>query len=143
MHSTPKDAFTKLKEYPPPAEYITDLAKKVLLTPEDTRLWLEHLHTVLINRKRGAKKAAATRAKSKRSASTPQSKPANNTTAMAHDHLSETYHCGSCGKEYIEQTDVEELWIGCDLCELWYCGSCEGLQTAPELDVYVCIKCRQ
>ena len=195
-----KDEFTKLKEYPPPQEYITDLAPKVLLTPEVTRLWLEHLHTVLINRIRGAKKAAAaSRAKAKKSTTAtaqsaptcPQSeatvttrtqseaaettrplseatetlppyyslmpqgictRPLSESTENTHSQsetacqqsaATEMYQCGTCAKEYKEQTDNEELWIGCDLCELWYCGSCEGLETAPEIDVYLCIKCGQ
>jgi hypothetical protein len=38
-------------------------AEKVLLSNEDTHIWLEHLTTIMNNRKRGAAKAAATRRK--------------------------------------------------------------------------------
>ena len=38
-------------------------AEKVLLSNEDTHIWLEHLATIMNNRKRGATKAAATRRK--------------------------------------------------------------------------------
>ena len=51
-----KNEFSKLKEYPPTQYFIADVAKKVRLTPEVVHFWLDHLHTVLLNRKRGAKK---------------------------------------------------------------------------------------
>ena len=38
-----------------------EAAKKVVLSTEDAQIWLDHLQTVLENRKRGAAKAAATR----------------------------------------------------------------------------------
>ena len=37
------------------------------------------------------------------------------------------YHCGKCGKEFTDETDEPELWIGCDMCDRWYCSTCEGL----------------
>ena len=40
---------------------LEDVAKKVLLTCNEYKIWLSHLQTVLENRRRGAKKAAATR----------------------------------------------------------------------------------
>lgn len=64
-----KDEFSTLKKYPPSDDFIQQIARKVLLTPDDTRIWLDHLHTILLNRKRGALKAAATR-KAKKSART-------------------------------------------------------------------------
>lgn len=40
---------------------IDDIAKSVLLPPEECRMWLEHLRTVVENRRRGARKAAENR----------------------------------------------------------------------------------
>ena len=48
------------------------------------------------------------------------------TTQQEND--SNSYYCGTCGKEYEDESEAEELWIGCDMCEQWYCGSCEGLK---------------
>ena len=56
-----KSEFSKLTVYPQPETFIRQEAEKVLLTPDDTKIWMDHLHTVLLNRKRGAAKAATTR----------------------------------------------------------------------------------
>ena len=122
-----KNEFSKLTEYPPPQDCVDAIAKKVLLTPETTHQWWNHLHTVVLNRKRGAKKAAETRTKSRKQATT---------------RSSDVYHCGTCMKEYSDQAD-NELWIGCDLCDKWFCGSCEGLLSPPQIDIYLCKRCRQ
>ena len=29
------------------------------------------------------------------------------------------------------------------MCDKWYCGICENLVAPPQIDVYLCIKCRQ
>ena len=44
------------------ASKIENLARKTLLTVDDTTMWLNHLHMIKLRRKEGAKKAAATRA---------------------------------------------------------------------------------
>ena len=147
-----KKEFSKLKEYPPSQEYIADIAKKVLLTPEVTRLWWDHLHTVLLNRKRGAKKAAATRAKA-RKPPTATLQPAateitnlpesTNPTLASQSASAEIYVCGTCMKEYSEEAENEELWIGCDQCDKWFCGGCEELKSPPPMDIYLCVNCRQ
>ena len=49
-------------------EFIRDAAKQSLLAPSDTKIWIQHLNTVLRNRKRGAAKAAATRARKRAAA---------------------------------------------------------------------------
>ena len=104
-----KKEFSKLKKYPPPQEYIADIAKKVLLTPEVTHLWWDHLHTVLVNRKRGAKKAATTRAQARKTP-TDSTQAATEFTHYLPTTSSPTcplqsaatYHCGTCMKEYSE-----------------------------------------
>ena len=42
-------------------ETIESISKMVLLPVEESKMWLEHLKSVVENQKRGAKKAAATR----------------------------------------------------------------------------------
>ena len=39
---------------------------------------------------------------------------------------------GSCGKEYVDEAETSELWIACDLYDVWYCGKCEHLTSVPE-----------
>ena len=81
-------------------------AAKAMLSPSDARIWLEHLHTVMINRKCGAAKVAATR-RAKITAS-------NSGISVL------KYHCEKCGKEFEEETESLELRICCDLCDTWY-----------------------
>lgn len=96
-----------------------DLAKKVLLSEEETKIWLDHLAIVLENRKRGAAKAAQKKSN------------VNNEN--------ETY-CGVCKLEYSKSKS--DFWICCDLCDVWYCSSCEHLTSEPETDkIYLCKKC--
>ena len=45
----------------PTNDEISSAAKQVLLKPEEVRMWFQHLQIVKANRKKGAKKAAATR----------------------------------------------------------------------------------
>lgn len=126
-----KKEFSKLKEYPPSDQYLRSIAAKVLLNPDVVRMWLDHLHTVLQNRRR-VKKAAAIRQAEKLALAAER--PATTATS---------YYCGLCSKEYKEESDHEELWIGCYMCDKWYCGSCEGLKSAPAIDIYICTACRQ
>lgn len=101
---------------------VNEAAKKALLSTEDAQIWLDHLQTVVENRKRGAAKAAATRKAKKRQTT--------------------VYHCGKCDKVYSSETEECELWIGCDLCDRWYCATCENLTVAPETERYICSICR-
>ena len=50
-----KEYFNNYNEYT-----IECISKNVLLPVEECKIWLEHLKTIVENRKRGAKKAAAT-----------------------------------------------------------------------------------
>ena len=60
--------------------------------------------------------------------------------AMNSLQTSENY-CGSCGKDY--NNSQSDFWIGCDLCECWFCNSCEGLSSEPTTEYYMCLKCRE
>ena len=49
------------------SEEVTVLAKEVLLTEEEVKMWIEHLRDVSKRRKEGVNKAVATRSKAKTS----------------------------------------------------------------------------
>ena len=56
-----KDFFNSLHGSEPTDAMVKTVAEKTLLPTDEVRLWLEHLRTVNLNRKRGASKAASTR----------------------------------------------------------------------------------
>ena len=60
-----KEKFDKLKSYPPSESVCAEITKEVLLSVDNVRMWLDHLHNVKENRKRGAAKAAETRRRKK------------------------------------------------------------------------------
>lgn len=142
-----KPPSTVLKEFfnNDNGETIESISKKVLLQVEESKMWLEHLKGIVENRKRGAKKAAATR-KSKRSASNLAALTEGDNHMDISDHSEEQENndterefCATCGEEYEEESDVQEVWIGCDLCDQWYHISCEGLRSVPEDKLYICV----
>ena len=51
--------------------------------------------------------------------------------------------CGSCGKDYFNSSSNDDgnFWVGCDLCDRWYCAPCEGLLQEPTVDTYFCTNC--
>jgi len=63
----------------------------------------EYGWVVLNNRNRGAKKAAATQVR--------------NLASKSVGNCEETteYYCGLCGKQYIDETGIEELWNACNV----------------------------
>ena len=61
-----KEKFESLECYPPSESVCLEIAKEVLLSVDDVRMWLDHLHTIKENRKRGAAKAAETRRRKKK-----------------------------------------------------------------------------
>ena len=58
---TLKEFYLSLKGSTPTGTAIEEIAKKTLLPVSEVTIWLDHLKTVDMNRKRGATKAAATR----------------------------------------------------------------------------------
>lgn len=64
---TLKEVFQKLKGWPPSQQYIEEAAKKMLLLPDEVRMWFDHLQSVSDNRKWGAAQAAETWRKKKKS----------------------------------------------------------------------------
>ena len=100
-----KEEFSKAS-HPTSDDFIQVAAEKALLNQEDTRIWLEHLQTVVENRKCGAAKAAAT-GNAKKARHAGQSSVSVVSIA----------NCISCVGivENTTKTDETELWIACDL----------------------------
>ena len=117
-----KEMFKKIKGCPTD-DQLQEIGKKVSLSPEHVRMWVEHLQTVAENRRRGAQKAAAKHKKNK-------IKKSN-----SHD----VYLCGVCHDQYMEFTEEEEDWIQCDGCAIWFHFICVGITTAP--DSFFCDDC--
>jgi len=93
-------------------------------------MWLDHLHTIKENRKRGTAKAAETRRRKKESNSS-----AEVLVSSEHNNQDKTY-CGMCHQEYQNFTENVEEWIECDLCDRWYHFTCVGIVEVP--DTYIC-----
>ena len=100
------------------------LGQVTLLSPSEIEIWFEHHETVKLNRKRGARKAAATRAARTRI----QSKPSK-------------YQC-ICGKVYSESTLEVENWIGCDKCDSWNHFKCVGVTSKNPPEEFICPSCQ-
>ena len=102
-------------------------AQKVLLPCHEVQMWLEHLKVIIENRKRGAAKAAATRRAKRATQSNPylplnlpplslcpllpQSVPSPATGPSS----ATEWFCGTCGRDYEEETEETETWIACDM----------------------------
>ena len=146
-----KQKFSDLGNNPVTDKFIEDAAKSVLLCVEETKIWIDHLATVVQNRKRGAAKAAATRrAKQSRKSTQQQSQSLQGRDSRQQSSQGPILHgesreenesfCGTCGKDYYTSSP-DEFWIGCDLCNQWYCCRCEGLTAEPASETYICKKC--
>ncbi len=100
-----------------PDDVIRSTSENVLLPPEETRMWFEHLHQVSLNRQKGARKAASTQSKKTKD---NQAVPKN-----TNDNI-----CASCGKEEpAEKEDhshssIDVNWVACDGCLSWYHVEC-------------------
>lgn len=116
-------------------ELVSSAARRVLLSTKDVNLWLEHLAEVVRNRKRGAVKAAATRLRKKQAGSLTMQA----STSTTEQQIRDEGHCATCGVDYND--DTGEFWILCDLCEQWFCASCEGLSEEPTTETYICSNC--
>ena len=101
----------------PNDQELSELAKSVLLSVEDVKLWVEHLQVVARNRKRGAAKAAATRRAKKQ----------------------QVECCGVCEQPYLDETEEVEFWIQCEKCLVWFHWDCLGIQDEPS--TFICSNC--
>ena len=106
-----KEAFEKLTVYPAPDHELVcnEVAKRVLLSPDQIRMWFKHLHTVKENRKRGAARSAATRRKNK------QEKEGRVPTTVLHV------------EPLTRNLQSVEDWIGCEMCDSWFHFVCVGI----------------
>ena len=114
-----KEAYDKLKTQPNASD-INDIAKEVLLPPDEVKIWFDHLEEVARNRKRGAIKAAITRQQKK----------------------SGLYYCGVCQLPYKDITDEVEDWIECDSCSKWFHYQCVGITSQDVPEQFLCTTCR-
>ena len=141
----------KLKYEIPNEEHILEISKKVLLSPEETRMWCVHLRQVHENRVRGAKKRATNAASKKKASKKVGSKAAKtNPKASPNRQLesNETEVCLECDQQDPPGTlddsgDVEVLWICCDGCNKWCHAFCSGI---PDSDIshmahWLCLSC--
>ena len=48
------------------------------------------------------------------------------------------YFCETCNAECSKRLSL--FWIECDICNSWYCFSCENLNNEPQSDVYLVVK---
>ena len=136
-----KETFDKLKTNPS-EQQIIELAKTVLLSPEEVKMWLKHLQTIKENRKQGAIKAAITRM-NKRKAKNVINHENNQSTDLVplNSKPDNVYHCGACNEPYIEYTDIEEQWIGCEGCDSWFHFTCVGIDDKNIPEDFFCEDC--
>ena len=126
-----KEAFDSCTTYPPCDSVYNELSEKVMLPVEEVKFWFNHLKNIQNNGISGAQKAAETRRKKK---TLPSTLPISSVS-------SNEYQCGICHTPYQEFTEVEEDWIGCDLCESWYHFICVGIDNSAIPEQYICTEC--
>ena len=129
--ATISDLF-KAQDTKPSQQQIKVTAEQVLLSPADVEMWLDHMSTVQLNRKRGAAKAAATKRKKK------QGKPSEPVLPPSEK---DTYRCGVCSEECGDETVEEELWIQCEKCLSWFHGDCVGVNPSRVPEIFSCQSC--
>lgn len=119
---------------------ILELSREVLLSPEDTRMWCEHLCQVHRNRVSGAKKKAMTKEKSR-------AKNSRKSNPKRKSRSSEKDKCLHCGQEdppgtFQAEDDGDVIdWICCDGCNEWCHALCSGISDISESDDWLCISC--
>jgi len=109
---------------------VESIAKKCLLSISEVRMWLQHLHTVDTNQKRGAAKAAETWRRKKQEISS---------TASAEQDVESEEWCGVCEGVFGDTEEVE-LWIACDRCDTWFHGDCVNVSKDNEPENF-CFSC--
>lgn len=116
-----------------------NLQQAALLPTFEVEIWLDHLMTVLDNR-RSAEKAAAN-CHAKKCSSTPSTPPSESVQSKRLPEKVLDYYCGQCVEEETEET---EIWVACDMCDLWYHCKCEELVNPPSsTELYICKKCQK
>ena len=131
----------KLKYEMPGGNGILEQSKEVLLSPEDTRMWCEHLYQVHRNRVNGAKKKTSAKQKS-------QAKGKGKSHQKGKSHSSEMDKCLQCGQEDPPGNVPSDAngaidWICCDGCNKWCHALCSGVHVFDihESDDWLCLAC--
>ena len=128
-------AEMKQLKYEMPSDHaMLELSKEVLLAPEETKMWLEHLCQIHRNRVDGARNAAQKRATAKQK-SRNQSREEDETKCII---------CDSAEPEVNNEDDV--LWICCDGCTKWCHCLCAGISDSSkiaEMPHWLCLACRE
>jgi hypothetical protein len=121
----------------PTDELINATAKKVLLKPENVRIWFQHLQTVEANRKKGAKKAAATRKAKARDKVTRKKTDGEVLRDSDDDEV-----CNCCYSfNPPDGIDQNVDWVACDTCALWYHACCVEFENTS--NIWSCNSCMQ
>ena len=140
-------------------ETLQSISKEVNLPVEEVSIWFDRLRTVLKNCQRGARSTHRRRqltghAEKSRiiSVNVRQGKQQrdevskNKTDQQVREQETtpenDACFCGSCGRDYFDSSNSNDnFWVGCDLCDRWYCATCEGPMEEPTTDTYLCTKC--
>lgn len=120
----------------PTDEVIKATAEKVLLKPEDVKIWFQHLQVVEDNRKMGAKKAAATR-KAKAKNKEIREKTTERDILRDSDDDEVCNICYSFNPPH--DADQNFDWVACDSCALWYHTCCVNFENSTA--VWLCNIC--
>ena len=98
-----KEAFEKLTVYPPPDHELVcnEVAKRVLLSPDQIRMWFKHLHAVKENQE-GCCSCSCYKNKQEK------------------EERESSYYCAACRTLFQEFTESVEDWIGCEMCDSWF-----------------------
>lgn len=127
----------------PTDDVINSTAKQVLLKPEDVKMWFQHLQIVEANRKKGAKKAAATRKAKKGKETNVRTNDEVLRDADGDEVCNQCYYFNSpCFEDEPKSDDELGIdWLACNLCTLWYHKQCIGLEETPKH--WLCDNCNK
>ena len=121
---------------------LKSIAKEVLLSVDETKMWFEHLSSVHENRKKGLQKAARARkvktsqCKSKKLKAQGENQQAKQTGAT------ESECCATCQKEEPSGFEDDSVnWICCDGCASWNHMICVGLSCDQVPQHWQCLGC--
>jgi hypothetical protein len=116
-----------LSDVVPPSQVLAQVFKDSVCFPtdEDIRMWFQHLQIVETNRKKGAKKAAATR-KAKARNKELRKKTTDREVLRDSDDDEICNLCYSFNPPNVVDENYE--WVACDSCALWYHTCCIKLE---------------
>ena len=139
LSSILKNEFSKLKDYSPQEDLYRQIVKKSLLTPEDTKIWIDTpLHSIKSEVHRKQLPLDVPR-KLRTLSPVGQISTAHPALNSRRDDVTSME---AVGRSFEDETVEVEQWICCDLCNQWRCGACENLSSLPTTDIYLCIKCQ-